>query len=1205
MDVTETPRLRRALEVVGLPAALLAVQAVLLPMPAGVYVQGLTLGLLGAVVSVGLCLLYRTNRIISFAQSALGLVPTVVAVDLVVYSGWGFVQAGLAGAALATVLGAALHVLLIRRFAHASRLVLTVATIGVAQACLAVSLEVPRLWGKDTRAEQITTGWDVDIAIDPLLFHAEHLLAWVVAPTVLALVAALLLRTRTGAAVRAAADRPDRAALLGIPVDRIQLLVWAGATLLSFVGVFLRVAITGLPFASTESFTALLAALAALTLGRFTDLARVAAASIALGVVEQAITWNHPEDPDLYGVVLAVVIAVGLALAARPRTRLDRDTTTAWLEGGPARLPAALARRPGVRVTRWAAGLGLLVAAVELPSHLGSGDQLKAATVIVFAIVGVSLVVLTGWAGQVSLGQMGFVAVGAAVGAWTTQTHDQDLAVGLLAAAGAGGVTALVVGLPALRLRGLALAVVTLAFNVATASYLLAPDDAGWIPDARVARGQVLGIDLASERRMYQLCLAVLVGVLWAAHAVRTSRPGRAMVAQRDNELAAEARGTSTARTRLTAFALSGTIAATAGCLLVHLLQSYPDQLLTPDRSISTFGATVVGGIGSPAGAVLGALLFVGSGWFLGDTARVLSTAIGLLLVLVLVPSGITGALGALRDRLLGALPGTASRHQPLAVDDPDAPPRTALAPPAPAPDDGDDAVPALRVRGLRVRIGSTPIVDDVSFDLAPGQTLALLGTNGAGKSTVLNAISGLLPTAAGSVEHDGTAITGRRPHRIAARGVVQAPGGRGVFPSLTVAEHLTLAGWGRPRRDRGVQERTAAALEAFPALAARRTAHAADLSGGEQQMLVLAMASIAAPSVLLIDELGLGLAPIVVGQLVGFLDRMRASGTSLVVVEQSPVAALALTDTAVFLEQGRIVLAGSVTDVLDRPDVARSVYLASAAGPTDERPHHPEPVDPPSTTRPPALAAHGVSVRYGGVHAVTDVDLDVASGEVVGLIGPNGAGKSTLLDVLSGLVPHAVGQVLVDGRDITTTPFHRRASLGLGRSFQDARLFPSLTVEEVLAVACDRSLAAPGVTDAVWRTPAQRRGEAAVRDRVDELVDRLALDDLRGVRTGELSTGQRRIVDLAALLADQPDIVLLDEPSSGLAQPEVEALGRLLRRLHRDLALTMVVVEHDIPLISSTATRLVVLDQGRTIADGSPATVLDDDRVIASYLGR
>ncbi len=215
---------------------------------------------------------------------------------------------------------------------------------------------------------------------------------------------------------------------------------------------------------------------------------------------------------------------------------------------------------------------------------------MKAATVLVFAIVGLSLVILTGWAGQVSLGQMGFVAVGAAVGAWLTNTHGYDLSVGLVGAGLAGGFVALLVGLPALRLRGLSLAVVTLAFNVATASYLLKPAYAGWIPDGRIARAHFLGfVDLSSERGMYWLCLGALVATLWVAHRVRVGRPGRAMVAQRDNEVGGESYGMSTTRTRLTAFSLSGGIAAVAGCLLVHLLQSYPDQLLGPDRSIGIF----------------------------------------------------------------------------------------------------------------------------------------------------------------------------------------------------------------------------------------------------------------------------------------------------------------------------------------------------------------------------------------------------------------------------------------------------------------------------------------------------------------------------------------------------------------------------------------------------------------------------------------
>ena len=155
-----------------------------------------------------------------------------------------------------------------------------------------------------------------------------------------------------------------------------------------------------------------------------------------------------------------------------------------------------------------------------------------------------------------------------------------------------------------------------------------------------------------------------------------------------------------------------------------------------------------------------------------------------------------------------------------------------------------------------------------------------------------------------------------------------------------------------------------------------------------------------------------------------------------------------------------------------------------------------------------------------------------------------------------------------------------------------------------MLAIACDRSITAPGVADAVLRTPAQRRSERRVGATVDELLVRFNLTAQREQRTSELSTGQRRIVDLAALLADEPSIVLLDEPSSGLAQAEVEALGDLLRRVHDELRLTMVIVEHDIALVASLADRLVVLDQGRIIATGPPTDVLADERVISSYLG-
>jgi branched-chain amino acid transport system ATP-binding protein len=360
-------------------------------------------------------------------------------------------------------------------------------------------------------------------------------------------------------------------------------------------------------------------------------------------------------------------------------------------------------------------------------------------------------------------------------------------------------------------------------------------------------------------------------------------------------------------------------------------------------------------------------------------------------------------------------------------------------------------------------------------------------------------------------------------------------------------------------------------------------------------------MASVARPAVLLIDELSLGLAPIVVRQLVRFLDEIRAGGTTVVLVEQSVTTAATITEQAVFLERGRVAFAGHTSDLLRRPDLARSVYLAGTAAAL--APASPAPLVPGGTDEV-LLAAREVSVRYGGVAALTDVSLEIRRGEVVGLIGPNGAGKSTFLDALCGLLPLTTGRVLKSGGDVTTRSFASRARSGLGRSFQDAKLFPSLTVEETLAIACDRAVEAGGVADAVLRTPSARASERAVRRRVDELVDRFHLTDQRELRVGELSTGQRRIVDLATLVASDHDVVLLDEPSSSLAAAEVSSLGALLERLQHELGLTMVIVEHDIPLVAGLASRLVALDLGEVIAAHTPDEVLADPAVISSFLG-
>jgi len=254
-------------------------------------------------------------------------------------------------------------------------------------------------------------------------------------------------------------------------------------------------------------------------------------------------------------------------------------------------------------------------------------------------------------------------------------------------------------------------------------------------------------------------------------------------------------------------------------------------------------------------------------------------------------------------------------------------------------------------------------------------------------------------------------------------------------------------------------------------------------------------------------------------------------------------------------------------------------------------------------TTIKPALQVSDLRVRFGGVLAVDGVSLEVASGAILGLIGPNGAGKTTIFDAISGLVK-ADGKVLLAGVDISSASPERRGRARLGRSFQDARLFPSLTVAETLAVAFERHIRATDVISTALRAPWVVRTERRVRARVDELIDLMGLGAFRDKFISELSTGSRRVVDLAATLAHDPLVLLLDEPSSGIAQREAEALAPLLLRIRDQTGASLLVVEHDMPLITSVSDEILALETGRVITRGRPQDVLSDPHVIASYLG-
>jgi branched-chain amino acid transport system ATP-binding protein len=253
---------------------------------------------------------------------------------------------------------------------------------------------------------------------------------------------------------------------------------------------------------------------------------------------------------------------------------------------------------------------------------------------------------------------------------------------------------------------------------------------------------------------------------------------------------------------------------------------------------------------------------------------------------------------------------------------------------------------------------------------------------------------------------------------------------------------------------------------------------------------------------------------------------------------------------------------------------------------------------------RPTLLEARSVAVSFGGIHALDDVSLQVREREILGLIGPNGAGKTTLFDVVSGFLAPTRGRVLLGEWDVTSLPPDARARMGLGRSFQDARIFSSLTVAENLAWALERHLEVRDHAAAALGLPAVRRQEDDIAWSVADLVELMGLGAFRDKFVSELSTGSRRVVDISMALAHDPAVLILDEPSSGIAQRETEALGPLLRQIRDETGCALLVIEHDMPLIASISDRLMALDQGRVIAEGAPSVVLEDAAVVASYLG-
>jgi ABC-type branched-subunit amino acid transport system ATPase component/ABC-type branched-subunit amino acid transport system permease subunit len=951
--------------------------------PRGQILNGAEFGAVNGLLALGLVLTYRASRVINFSYGAMGALAATVAVELNLahHVNW-FVCIG-----IALLVGAALGLFvdfIIRwRFFSAPRLIVMVVTIGLAQLFGGIQLLVPGWLNGPSIVGGVTTPLSSHhVLIFPVLFNGNDLLIAIVVPVVLVALGWFLLRTDAGIAVRSVADNADRARLLGIPVRRLSTLVWIIAGLLAGLTSILSAPSAGITIAAGAGPALILPALAAAIIASMENLPLAFGAGVALGITTGLFEFNMPRYGSAIGdVVNLVAILLGLLFLQKRKGRADDAEETFSATGILKPIPDALRKLPEVVAGR--IGLFAIAAAVVImvPFVFGPGTTLEYTGALVFGIIAISLVVLTGWSGNVSLGQFAFAGVGGVLAGDLIEKANVDLFLSLAAAGAAGAVLAVIVGVPALRIRGAYLAAVTLALGVAADNFFLNPTFfPNVIPQQFLRPVLFERFDLASNKVMYFLVLAFLALTILFVQGLRRARTGRVLLATRDNEKAAAAMSVPPVRTKLSGFVLAGAIAGVAGGLYAVLLGAVGFNTYDASYGLVVFSMAVIGGLGSISGVLMGvALIEILSFW--QPKYQLVFTGVGLLVILLFLPGGLAEGLQWVRDRLLKVV---ANRHQilvPSLVADKrveltdHAPEESALLEHALSEEEGDgvaaaaaldhdfvpvaatgdektDEVPAvaatasvpavssngsnglmpdtpiaLQCSKVEVSYGPVQILFGVDLEVHEGEIVALLGTNGAGKSTLLKGASGLVKVGGGAVRLGEKSITGNQAESIARKGLSLMPGGRGIFPTLTVDENLRLGTWMIRKDHRAVGASKERVLDLFPILRQRGHQHAGNLSGGEQQMLSLSMALMVTPKVLMIDELSLGLAPRLVERLSEALLEINRSGITVLLVEQDVLTAFELARHAFVVETGRVTMHGTTAALAEDPSI-RQAYL-------------------------------------------------------------------------------------------------------------------------------------------------------------------------------------------------------------------------------------------------------------------------------------
>ncbi|HEX4904857.1 MAG TPA: ABC transporter permease [Acidimicrobiales bacterium] len=637
--------------------------------PAAVLFAGLCKGAAAAIVTVGVVLLYRTLRIVNFAQVAMGIAGTILTFEFLQYTEVPFPAALALGVALSAAIGVLMGVLTLRFFSS-SRLFLTVFTIVSASVLAGLGPQVRSLpffpdFSKRTTAENLASqdpaqllpfrGLKFQVGSFPVDFRFGHLLTLELAVLVFIGIWAFLRYTKAGVAIRALAENSERASLLGIGVGGMAVLVWMISGALAGVGVIARASITTPGSATGIGFGVLLPVFAAAVLGRMTNLPVAIGASIAIAVMSDA--WNNSlqDRAELFDLGLLLVIATGLLLQ-RARGRSETGAGVSWsATDEPRPIPQVLRELSTVRMTRLSLIVFGIIAVLVFPFVVSTRNVSLGQVIALNAIAVVSLVVLTGWSGQVSLAQFAFVAIGAVVGGSITANTPIPFWFAVPLAAAVTGVVAVIVGLPALRIPGLFLLVATFAFALVVEEVLFDERYFGWLLPSDVDRPTFFMIDFENERAMYYLAVATLVLAIVIVTNLRRSRIGRTLIGLRENEANAKAFGVRAVRTKLVAFGIAGALCGMAGAVLAAQGRAVSQATFGVQESVDVFTAAVFGGVSTPFGALLGAAWFQIVEDFARDRA-ILQAFLqrgGTLFILLLAPGGLISLINVARDSVL------------------------------------------------------------------------------------------------------------------------------------------------------------------------------------------------------------------------------------------------------------------------------------------------------------------------------------------------------------------------------------------------------------------------------------------------------------------------------------------------------------------------------------------------------------------------